>query len=66
MYQEWRNSPVTKALLTEISRLLDQGVEYILSGTTIESHAETAAVIGKMKAYKDILEIDFEEIKGEG
>lgn len=59
---EWRDNGVTKAVKSEISNLLDLGVEYLLSGEVVGDVGKTGIVIGKLQAYRDFLNISYEDI----
>jgi len=59
---EWKGHEVTKAVKTEIGNMLDLGVEFLLSGSSVGDVATTGITVGKLKAYKDFLDISYEDI----
>lgn len=61
-FNDWKRHPITQGLFNEIERLLEYGKDE-LAATAGEDPALDSRKVGKIAAYRDILDITFEEVE---
>ena len=61
-FNDWKRHPITIGLFNEVERLLEYGKEELAATAGIDSALDSRKV-GKIAAYRDILDITFEEVE---
>lgn len=61
-YYDWKKNPVTQVMLTELSRRYELLKEELVEQASSVSQVELAEKAGGAKAYRDILNMSFDEI----
>lgn len=59
----WKMHPVTQAFFKELQNQIGEGLAELASGMHSTDIAKTYLCVGKVNAYKSILELSFVEIE---
>ena len=61
-FADWKRSPITQLIFSEIEKMIEYGKEELALTAGEDSVADSRRA-GKLIAYRDILDISFEEMK---
>lgn len=61
-FADWKRHPITQLIFSEIERMIEYGKEE-LALTAGEDSGTDSKRVGKLIAYRDILDISFDEMK---
>jgi len=60
-FLEWKTSKVTKEVLALLDNMKQELLERMGDGATLYTEHDTAKAVGRVQAYKDLINIEWED-----